>query len=568
MLPRPNLNANEKAKRKWVKSFVGLCSFYRKFAPNFAHVAYLLTVMEGAALMQERNGHPIPICFISRVLNKSERNYTITEKECLAVVWAVKKFQPYIWAAGLRDGVCRCIFRADTGSEDARAETEEGMTCAETDTGEMPEADTGVTPDTSTAAAAVEPPSRRENGTMRRRPLEPIAEIDEGLQDGKDSVVPAATESPAGRPTMKKRAPGLMKNILFFTLVCVVGQIVQANEMREKYVVTEGAVFHPEDDMARAFGIAITGNFPMEVNPFLEGPARDLAEIKARAERWRQEFRELERALKMGGTRRKRGLFDGGGQLLNWLFGTATTKDLESVHSRLKSFYKKGLEVVHLSQEQASLLNVTISTWRSMSPKSVLSWRRRVRCDRQLFVEFNVDEVRKGTPYMGSVCLFLKPIDRKGRIKSCVAAVFLQKQEGIQRNCHLDSKKWTGFDMFHIGGRNWGYAGKDNVTIVLQCPGKRIGRIDLPQGLPAAGMMPVNVTSVIDEEAAGMLSGLLAPVVKQSQPVTKSPIMGEGPAALRTPTRIDLAGKSSHLKAVERLRRQWEEEENAKRYPF
>ncbi|KAK4028553.1 hypothetical protein OUZ56_021558 [Daphnia magna] len=176
-------------------------------------------------------------------------------------------------------------------------------------------------------------------------------------------------------------------------------------------------------------------------------------------------------------------------------------------------------------------------------------------------------------------------------MKSCAVAVFLQEQEGIQRNCRLDSKKWTGIDLFYIGGRKWGYAGKDNVTIVLQCPGKRIGGIGLPQVLPAAGvikiprlcsatsdewvlqasfrqMMPVNVTSVIDEEAAGMLSGLLAPVVEQSQPVAKSPIMEEAPAALRTPTRIDLAGTSSHLKAVERLQRQWEEEENAKRYPF
>ncbi|KZS09232.1 Uncharacterized protein APZ42_026597 [Daphnia magna] len=131
----------------------------------------------------------------------------------------------------------------------------------------------------------------------------------------------------------------------------------------------------------------------------------------------------------------------------------------------------------------------------------------------------------------------------------------------------------------------------NGVEIVLQSSGKRIGGIGLPQVLPAAGvikiqrlcsatfdewvlqasfrqMMPVNVTSVIDEEAAGMLSGLLATVVEQSQPVAKSPIMVEAPAALRTPTRIDLAGTSSHLKAVERLQRQWEEEENAKRYPF
>ncbi|KAK4045732.1 hypothetical protein OUZ56_033633 [Daphnia magna] len=250
------------------------------------------------------------------------------------------------------------VARGDTGSEEACAETEKGRACAETDLGEMPEADTGMTPDTSTAAAAVEPPARREKGRMRRRLLEPIAEMDEGLQDGKDSAFPAATESPAGRPTRKKRAPNWMKNILFFTLVCVVGQMVQANEMRGKYVVTEGAVFHPEDDMARAFDKAITGNFPMEVTPFLEGPARDLAEIKARAERRRQEFQELKRALKGDGTRRKRGHFDGGGQLLNWLFGTATTKDMESVHLRLESFDKKGLEVVHVLQEQATLLNV------------------------------------------------------------------------------------------------------------------------------------------------------------------------------------------------------------------
>ncbi|KZS20262.1 Uncharacterized protein APZ42_013109 [Daphnia magna] len=47
-----------------------------------------------------------------------------------------------------------------------------------------------------------------------------------------------------------------------------------------------------------------------------------------------------------------------------------------------------------------------------------------------------------------------------------------------------------------------------------------------------------------------------------------SPIMEQAPAALRTPSRIDISGMSSHLKAVERLRRQWQEEENAKRYPF
>ncbi|KAK4021533.1 hypothetical protein OUZ56_003448 [Daphnia magna] len=112
--------------------------------------------------------------------------------------------------------------------------------------------------------------------------------------------------------------------------------------------------------MARAFDKAITGNFLMEVTPFLEGPARDLEEIKAKAECRRQEFQELKRALKGDGTRRKRGFLNEGGQLLNWLFGTATTKNLESVYSRIESFNKKGLEVVHLLQEQVTLLNATM----------------------------------------------------------------------------------------------------------------------------------------------------------------------------------------------------------------
>ncbi|KZS00892.1 Uncharacterized protein APZ42_002631 [Daphnia magna] len=147
-----------------------------------------------------------------------------------------------------RAGSSSGVARADTGSEEARTETEEGMACAETDTSETLEADTGVTPDTSTAAAAVEPPARREKGRMRHRPLEPIAEMGEGLQDKKDSVVSAATELPAGCLTRKKRATGWMKNMLFFTLVCVVGQMVQANEMRGKmnvnfYFIEESSFF-------------------------------------------------------------------------------------------------------------------------------------------------------------------------------------------------------------------------------------------------------------------------------------------------------------------------------------
>ena len=131
---------------KSIQSFVGLCSYYRKFIPNFAEIARPLTKLTksenpflwsaeeetslrtlkealtqatvlshpdyelpmeihpdasnygiGTVLIQKRDGKETPLGFASRLLKGSELNYTITEKECLSVVWALKKFQYIIW---------------------------------------------------------------------------------------------------------------------------------------------------------------------------------------------------------------------------------------------------------------------------------------------------------------------------------------------------------------------------------------------------------------------------------------------------------------------------------------
>lgn len=51
----------------------------------------------GALLAQaDENGDERPISYMSHKLNKAQRNYTVTELECLAVVLAIKKFRPYI----------------------------------------------------------------------------------------------------------------------------------------------------------------------------------------------------------------------------------------------------------------------------------------------------------------------------------------------------------------------------------------------------------------------------------------------------------------------------------------
>ena len=139
--PRPNT-------KKQLRSFLGLIGFYRSFVPHFATVAAPLTDLTrknapnnllwepvherafsvlrkvvtskpvlqlpdfsmpfvlqtdasgeglGAILLQEIDGFRHPVAFASRRLQKREQNYATIEKECLAVVWGILKFQSFLY---------------------------------------------------------------------------------------------------------------------------------------------------------------------------------------------------------------------------------------------------------------------------------------------------------------------------------------------------------------------------------------------------------------------------------------------------------------------------------------
>ena len=134
--------------KKQVRSFIGLIGYYRKFIPNFSTVSAPLTDLTkkgkpmkvrwepehedafrslisllgkspilclpnfdknfvvrtdasetgiGAVLLQDYEGHKFPVYYASKKLLVREKSYSVIEKECLAVIWAVQKFQSYLY---------------------------------------------------------------------------------------------------------------------------------------------------------------------------------------------------------------------------------------------------------------------------------------------------------------------------------------------------------------------------------------------------------------------------------------------------------------------------------------
>ena len=141
-------NAARPETKSQMRSYLGLTGYYRSYIPNYAMIAAPLTdktkkgepnkvrwessqeiafqtlknklvsspilqlpdlskpfilrtdasdIGIAAVLMQETLGEKFPVAYASKKLSQAQRNYSVMERECLAIVWAVQKFEPYLY---------------------------------------------------------------------------------------------------------------------------------------------------------------------------------------------------------------------------------------------------------------------------------------------------------------------------------------------------------------------------------------------------------------------------------------------------------------------------------------
>jgi len=67
------------------------------FARPFIVQADASDVGIGVVLLQESEDRVFPVMYASKKLLPQEGNYFVIERECLAIVFAVKKFQNYVY---------------------------------------------------------------------------------------------------------------------------------------------------------------------------------------------------------------------------------------------------------------------------------------------------------------------------------------------------------------------------------------------------------------------------------------------------------------------------------------
>jgi len=99
--PRQKFVMSVEGERAFNKLKEMLCSAPVLRSPDFSKPFYIHcdasnTGVGGVLVQRSESGEEYPIAFVSKKLNKAQKNYSVTEQECLAAIICIKRFRAYV----------------------------------------------------------------------------------------------------------------------------------------------------------------------------------------------------------------------------------------------------------------------------------------------------------------------------------------------------------------------------------------------------------------------------------------------------------------------------------------
>ncbi|KZS03803.1 Uncharacterized protein APZ42_033383 [Daphnia magna] len=245
----------------------------------------------------------------------------------------------------------------------------------------------------------------------------------------------------------------------------------------------------------------------------------------------RERYDTMRKAVAGGPRRAKRGIIDVGGTALHWLFGVATSQDLEGLNGQLQALGGETLGIVSAVAHQATLVNETL---RELG-EHVLAMQQLDRVHQSLEKEeekvdmtledigiglallatgklppelfpptqlrsvlkeirasLAMAEVRSCQVRASSVYPPCKAIYRKNLKMTCVMALFLQDTDKKKTECDHVVVEWKGPEAIYLGHRRWAVSMNNPRSLVMECPQQTDSRDSSRAELPLVGIVEIS----------------------------------------------------------------------------
>ncbi|KAK4037915.1 hypothetical protein OUZ56_029939 [Daphnia magna] len=250
-----------------------------------------------------------------------------------------------------------------------------------------------------------------------------------------------------------------------------------------------------------------------------------------------QRWNELKTAVGVQESRVKRGLVDGGGRVLNWLFEVSTQEDLEHVNGWINKLSTEITSIVHALEVYASLINETLwetkasgeavaelqtafarierEAWKMDNKMdgvmkeierqwiattqvgdafcqigSAVGWIKEVmdnfavklaamameRLPATLFPPLQVQAALKEIKSVLPSGWSLSPSIQKGdvwKVYTEAKVIVATDEARSHTQCTTHVSPWLGQQTVYLGHRRWGYSTTEDTTITITCPQSR-----------------------------------------------------------------------------------------------